>query len=55
MVMIEVWYEIRDGQDGTADLEWSLTKPPWREFQMDTGTVQTFEGSDIHVMAAYED
>lgn len=55
MEKVVVWYEIRDAQDGSAWMYWHMTEPEWREFQMATGSVETFVGSDIHRSALSDD
>jgi hypothetical protein len=53
MEKVTLWYEIVDGQDGSAELFWYFDRPKWREYQMNTGSVETFVGSDIHKEAAF--
>ncbi len=57
MKKIVVWYSIQDGGDGSAYPSWFLTEEKAQEDQenMDfgwgepcLGSVETFEGSDIH-------
>lgn len=57
---IDLWYSIRNGGDGSANLAWFLSEEAaekdheaqiesWGEFC--GGSVQTYEGSDIHLKA----
>jgi len=53
MEKIIIWYESMIGGDGAAYANWSLTEPVWREGQGETGTVETFEGSNVHRQAVF--
>lgn len=57
MKKIVVWYSIQNGGDGSAYPNWFLTEELAEEDQDNmyegwgescTGSVETFEGSDIH-------
>jgi hypothetical protein len=57
MKKITIWYSIQNGGDGSAYPDWFLTEDEAEQNQenMDegwgescTGSVETFEGSDIH-------
>lgn len=60
MNKVTIWYSIRNGGDGSAYPDWFLTEEEADQDQMDmsegwgescTGSVETFEGSDIYETA----